>query len=945
VKIGKPTELQAEWLAKLGLPGLANFELPDDEVIEAHQVVKQQHGIKRFGHAPPASADVICARAIARVAYRHYGRKKLADQAPHPYLRDMNRKVNRLILVIIALLLILLVLAVTRGHAQTNKANPGPPARANMFYWNGTAYVPVETGSPFPITCVSGCSAAGAFTDNSAFTVNTSAISPMGCYYTSGAAPAISSGNAGRCTMDVFSNVNMNCQVGCAGAAGRISTSGTLGALNAAVAVNLDKYNGSGFAVTSGSLTGNITPQVSFDGGTNWKPTYFIDLTTTGNLLTFALNPSSGLGYTVVIPQGATNARVIVTSYVSGSVGATIYAMTGNSLPVSLTSDWTTGVLQPTWSNAASGGAFVELRDGQGNNRSAYVNSSNQLTVAAFQGTSPWVVSASGNFGVTQQTSPWVVAGGLTENNATPPASQLAVMPCRADTAARSVTVTFQVLLSCDGNDLLRVSVKDTPSNTNNFNVNLAASAATVTVTGTVAATQSGNWTSRIVGNAGGVMDAAGQNATFPANWLGTGCEFTTVPTTITTGKGSPLSCDAANNLFVNLATAIPAGGNTIGAVTGSGNFTVVQSTGTNLHIVCDGGTCGGSSPFADNATFTEGTSSVTPIACEYVSGGAGNLTTGHAGAPQCTIDRKLYVQDFLAQWGGTALGTPTNFGTTPGAVIAGSVNASLFSGTTALGTPNTFGTTAPTGNALGVNASLFVGTTLAITDGTAGVAAVGGHIANNATAIGTSFIPSLIGVSQSGAAGGTAYTAGRFVAPDIFTDGALHVAAIPALRPASFHASASFAGSSTTVASHIIGNATNMVEVTKVMFTCTQTTAGALTVTVNKTSAASSGGTAATMTVVPDDSQYSAGSGSAQSFTGTGPTAGTPVGQIDAQKIGCNATGTAGPNDIYVLDLRQKPIVLRSTSQTLEIGVGGATTGGNYTVTWEWIETPIVTE
>ena len=71
------------------------------------------------------------------------------------------------------------------------------------------------------------------------------------------------------------------------------------------------------------------------------------------------------------------------------------------------------------------------------------------------------------------------------------------------------------------------------------------------------------------------------------------------------------------------------------------------------------------------------------------------------------------------AQWGGTALGTPTNFGTTPGAVVAGSVNASLFSGTTALGTPNTFGATAPTGNALGVNASLFLGTALATANST----------------------------------------------------------------------------------------------------------------------------------------------------------------------------------------------------------------------------------
>ena len=48
-----------------------------------------------------------------------------------------------------------------------------------------------------------------------------------------------------------------------------------------------------------------------------------------------------------------------------------------------------------------------------------------------------------------------------------------------------------------------------------------------------------------------------------------------------------------------------------------------------------------------------------------------------------------------LTQWASTALGTPTNFGTTPGAVIAASANVSLFAGTTAL---------SQTGGSLNVN-------------------------------------------------------------------------------------------------------------------------------------------------------------------------------------------------------------------------------------------------
>lgn len=100
----------------------------------------------------------------------------------------------------------------------------------------------------------------------------------------------------------------------------------------------------------------------------------------------------------------------------------------------------------------------------------------------------------------------------------------------------------------------------------------------------------------------------------------------------------------------------------------------------------------------------------------------------------------------------GTALGTPTNFGTTPGAVVVGQVNASIFSGTTALGTPNTFGTTAPTGNALGVNASLFVGTTLARTNQT--TTATGALDVNHVGIAGTTVVTAAAGVQKVGIVG-----------------------------------------------------------------------------------------------------------------------------------------------------------------------------------------------
>lgn len=218
------------------------------------------------------------------------------------------------------------------------------------------------------------------------------------------------------------------------------------------------------------------------------------------------------------------------------------------------------------------------------------------------------------------------------------------------------------------------------------------------------------------------------------------------------------------------------------------------------------------------------------------------------------------------------------------------------------------------------------------------------GTLANDGAAASTNRLGTLPAIAQTSYSAGTALTQGRNEALQVGTDGLLWTANLPAIRPASYHASASFAGSSTTVNAHLSGNATNTILVTKISMSCTQTVAGILTVTVNKTSAASSGGTAATMTAVPDDSTYAAASSAAQSFTGTGPTAGTPVGQMDAYKLGCLAAASVSPNDIYILNLRQKPIVLRGTAQTLEIGLGGAVTGGNVTVTWEWIETNTIT-
>jgi hypothetical protein len=199
-------------------------------------------------------------------------------------------------------------------------------------------------------------------------------------------------------------------------------------------------------------------------------------------------------------------------------------------------------------------------------------------------------------------------------------------------------------------------------------------------------------------------------------------------------------------------------------------------------------------------------------------------------------------------------------------------------------------------------------------------------------------------GVVQTSPANGSAYSQGAQAQPNVGTDGNLWTSIQPALRPASYAASKSFAGSSTTDNAALYGNSSNTVLVTRVLVSCVQTTAGIITLSMIKRSSADTGGTSALMTSVPDDSTFSAAVSVPISYTSTGPTVGTPVGNVDTYQLGCMAAATASPNDIYILDRRLKPIVLRGTAQQLAVNFGGAITGGNLTVTFEWEEIATIT-
>lgn len=143
-------------------------------------------------------------------------------------------------------------------------------------------------------------------------------------------------------------------------------------------------------------------------------------------------------------------------------------------------------------------------------------------------------------------------------------------------------------------------------TNAGTFAVQAALAAETTKVIGTV----------RNVGNVGGVLDAIGQNVAAPANWLQTGCQFNTSPTTITSTNGSPLQCDNGGKLLVNpgtvtvtatnLSTNIAQiGGTTIVAGGVAGSQSVGGTVATNVAITANPLNLGAQAVSSENAAVT----------------------------------------------------------------------------------------------------------------------------------------------------------------------------------------------------------------------------------------------------------------------------------------------------------------------------------------------------
>jgi len=372
-------------------------------------------------------------------------------------------------------------------------------------------------------------------------------------------------------------------------------------------------------------------------------------------------------------------------------------------------------------------------------------------TVGVTQSTSPWVVSLTsttitGTVAVTQSTSPWVVAGALTNNNAAPTATLIGVMDHIAETAYTTVTYTTGDVV---------LATTDLHGATN---VDLQAYGGTQ-LTGTVTA-----YGTAPTGNVFGV------NA-FVTN---------TVPVTLTstTITGTVAVTQSTSPWVVSLTST-----------TITGTVAVTQSTSP--WVVSGNLTHNNAAPAANNVGVLPAVAST--AAPTYTTGDQVLLSTDLAGNLRVTFAAASEQNVNLNQWAGTNLGTPANYGTSPGAVVAGSVNAfvtntvaTTLASTTITGTVAVtqstspwvdnltqvagvalgatgvaaFGTAPAAANVMGVNASLFAGGA-GLTPATFGTTAAGTGLLTNASLfIGTTVaVAASAGVQKVGISGATGVT------------------------------------------------------------------------------------------------------------------------------------------------------------------------------------------
>lgn len=161
----------------------------------------------------------------------------------------------------------------------------------------------------------------------------------------------------------------------------------------------------------------------------------------------------------------------------------------------------------------------------------------------------------------------------------------------------------------------------------------------------------------------------------------------------------------------------------------------------------------------------------------------------------------------------------------------------------------------------------------------------------------------------------------------------------------ATYSASATGITSATTATDifTIFGSSTKTIRVTHVEILFSTTAGGGVLddLVIIKRSSANSGGTSASQTAVPHDSNDAAATATVLSYTANPTTLGAAVGTVRSLRIAALVVNS--PESAFIWDFGDRPaqaIVLRGTAQGLCINLSSTTiTGGIFSASVEWTE------
>jgi len=179
-----------------------------------------------------------------------------------------------------------------QGTSQVNLALVGGAAVSSALY--------DSSNNALLVHCVAGCSSSAGFSDNSAFTVGSTAINVLGAYYTSGSAPTLASGDAGRVRMDANSYLYIDCVTGCEATSD--AADGTTGAAVPSKAIYVAGKN------SAGNVTGIYVDPCEQAG----RSIANINLTASGQII-------SGSNYTFVCSVFLVTATAQNIAFVEGT--------------------------------------------------------------------------------------------------------------------------------------------------------------------------------------------------------------------------------------------------------------------------------------------------------------------------------------------------------------------------------------------------------------------------------------------------------------------------------------------------------------------------------------------------------------------------------------------------------------------------------------------------